>query len=90
MDRPLIYHIATMAIAQCCTAFFAVWIIHHDSFDLPFPARSQRGWVKTRISYQMFYHLEHHLFPQVPTCHLHELAARLETVAPDLRRRQVY
>ena len=32
----------------------------------------------------MFYHLEHHLFPNVPTCHLPQLASRLDHLAPDL------
>jgi beta-carotene hydroxylase len=37
----------------------------------------------------MFYHLEHHLWPAVPTCHLPRLAERLDAVAPGVRERQV-
>lgn len=33
----------------------------------------------------MFFHAKHHLFPAVPTCHLAELAARLDAAAPELR-----
>lgn len=33
---------------------------------------------------------EHHLFAKVPTRHLPELARRLDLVAPQLRRKQVY
>jgi fatty acid desaturase len=38
----------------------------------------------------MFFHVEHHLFPRVPTCRLRELARRLDAVAPDLARKRVY
>ena len=34
--------------------------------------------------------IEHHLFPRVPTRHLPELARRLDRVAPELGRKQVY
>jgi fatty acid desaturase len=30
----------------------------------------------------MFFHLEHHLFPQVPTAHLPLLARRLDNACP--------
>jgi fatty acid desaturase len=38
----------------------------------------------------MFYHLEHHLFPAVPTSHLPELARRLDAVAPALNSKRVF
>jgi fatty acid desaturase len=88
--RPLQYHVAFMAAGHCFTAFFAVWTTHHDTRAAPFPARTQNGWLKNWISYRMFLHVEHHLFPQVPTRHLAALAARLETAAPGYRTRQVY
>jgi fatty acid desaturase len=53
-------------------------------------ARTQRGWWKTSLTYQMFYHVDHHLFPAVPTLHLPELAVRLDRAAPHLRERQVF
>lgn len=52
-------------------------------------ARTRRGWLKNIVSYSMFYHLEHHLFPAVPTCHLPHLARRLDEVAPEYREKQV-
>jgi fatty acid desaturase len=33
----------------------------------------------------MFFHLEHHLFPQVPTARLHILARRLDAAEPEAR-----
>jgi len=53
-------------------------------------ARTQRGWLKNVVSYRMFYHLEHHLFPAVPTCHLTALADRLARAAPELREMAVF
>ncbi len=83
------YHVTVMAVAQCLTAFFAVWTVHHDTEREPFPARTQRGPLKNLFSYAMFLHVEHHLFPQVPTCHLPALARRLDAVAPELTKATV-
>jgi fatty acid desaturase len=38
----------------------------------------------------MFFHLEHHLFPKVPTSHLPRLADRLDSAAPELPAYQVF
>lgn len=78
-----------MALGGCFTGFFAVWTVHHDC-DKAHVARTQRGWLKNFVSYDMFYHLEHHLFPHVPTCHLPELARRLDDVSPNVRRKTVF
>ena len=82
------WHAAAMIVGECFTGFFAVWIVHRGC-DEHSIARTQRGWLKNVVSYSMFYHLEHHLFPAVPTCKLSHLAARIEAVAPELRRREV-
>jgi len=86
----LVWHIAAMLTGQCFTAFFAVWIVHRGCDHHGQIARTQRGWVKNFVSYSMLYHLEHHLFPAVPTCHLPRLAARLDDAAPELREMNVY
>jgi len=83
------YHVIAMGMAQCLTAFFAVWTVHHDTAHAPYPARTQRGRLRNFVSYHMFLHVEHHLFPQVPTCHLPALARRLDAVAPELTRAMV-
>jgi fatty acid desaturase len=83
------YHVIAMGAAQCITAFFAVWTVHHDTEHARYPARTQRGRLRNFVSYHMFLHVEHHLFPQVPTCHLPVLARRLDRVIPDLSLRQV-
>jgi fatty acid desaturase len=53
-------------------------------------ARTQRGAWRKFVSYEMFYHLEHHLFPAVPTPRLPEWAARLDKVMPQVARKQVF
>jgi fatty acid desaturase len=49
-----------------------------------------RHRLKSAASFGMFYHLEHHLYPRVPTRHLPALAERLDRKVPDLTRKQVF
>jgi len=72
------YHVLAMAAGQCLTAFFAVWTVHNHTGDAEIPARSLRGRWLNLLSYHMFLHAEHHLFPKVPTRRLPELARRLD------------
>lgn len=46
--------------------------------------------MKAVISYDMFFHVEHHLYPAVPTRRLPILARRLDAVAPELAVRRVF
>ena len=86
----LIYHIIVMVIGEFLMAFFAVWTVHHDTHDSPDFARTQRtGW-KNKITFSMFYHLEHHLFPAVPTIKLPELAKRIDKVLPEIDKKQTF
>ena len=48
------------------------------------------GAWKNLVSDDMFYHLEHHLFPAVPTSRLPELAARLDKVISQVTAKQVF
>jgi len=88
--RVLQYHVLAMLVGQCLTAFFAVWTVHHDCDRSHFIARTLRNRVKSFIAFDMFYHLEHHLFPKVPTCHLGRLSKRLDQAAPELQQMQVF
>lgn len=78
------YHVTAMLLGQSLTAFFAVWTVHHDC-PPGIVARTIRRRLKSLITFDMFYHREHHLFPAVPTPHLPALARRLDTAEPDLR-----
>jgi fatty acid desaturase len=84
------YHVIAMLVGQCFSAFFAVWTVHHDCDRSHFIARTLRNSAKSFVSYDMFYHVEHHLFPAVPTCHLHQLAKRLDVSLPELRSKNVW
>lgn len=84
------YHVITMLIGQCMTAFFAVWTVHHDTEDHIYMARTVRNEFKRVVTYNMFYHVEHHLFPAVPTRHLHILAKRLDHYDPSVEIRNVF
>ena len=86
----LTHHVALMAIAQGLTGFFAVWTVHHDVDEERQVARTLRHRVKSGLALGMFFHLEHHLFPRVPTCHLPRLADRLDEAAPELSKVTVY
>lgn len=84
------YHVFAMAAGQCLTAFFAVWTVHHHCDRTHYIARTLRHRLKNRITFNMFLHIEHHLFPRVPTCHLPELSRRIDAVAPELRSKIVF
>ena len=79
--QAVLLHLAAMAVAQCLTAFFAVWITHQGTADDGLAARSQRGPL-AQAAYLMFYHREHHLFPKVPVSRLPVLADRLDSSVP--------
>lgn len=84
------YHFITMLIGQCMTAFFAVWTVHHDTEDHVYMARTLRHPIKRLITYNMFLHVEHHLFPAVPTCKLHILSKRLDQYSPNVEIRKAF
>jgi fatty acid desaturase len=86
----MIYHIIVMIIGEFFTAFFAVWTVHHDAEDMPEHCRTQRSVWKNKITFNMFYHLEHHLFPAVPTIKLPELAKRIDREFPSFRKKQTF
>lgn len=86
----LIYHIIVMVIGEFLMAFFAVWTVHHDTHENPEFARTQRGRWKNKLTFSMFYHLEHHLFPAVPTIKLPELAKRIDEALPNIEKKQTF
>ncbi|MGE3618762.1 MAG: fatty acid desaturase, partial [Gemmatimonadales bacterium] len=86
---PVGYVACLMALGQGLVGFFAVWTVHHDTDRWHEVARTIRSRTGSLLVLEMFYHLEHHLFPRVPTCRLRELAARLDAAMPDLPRRPV-
>jgi beta-carotene hydroxylase len=56
-----------------------VYLPHHDYGEDPlFQTRTLRGRILPRVFLELTYHLEHHLYPQVPSHALPELARRLD------------
>jgi fatty acid desaturase len=84
------YHFVAMAVGQALSGFFAGWTVHHDCDRWQQIARTLRHRVKSTVACNMFYHLEHHLYPRVPTCRLSELAERLDHAMPDRAHPTVY
>ncbi|GAA0324441.1 fatty acid desaturase family protein [Psychrobacter aestuarii] len=78
----LVYHVLVMLLANTLVGFFAVWSVHHDC-DEEVYARSERRLLANLFTFNLLYHMEHHLFPAVSTQHLPQLAKRIEVTAPD-------
>jgi len=69
-----------------------VYLPHHTYGDTPLTqTRTLRGHLIPALFLELTYHLEHHLYPQVPSHHLAELARRLDPffAATGVRPRRV-
>ena len=84
----LIYHVLVMILANTMVGFFAVWSVHHGCDDVVY-ARSERHPLINLLTFNLLYHIEHHLFPAVPTNHLPVLAKRLDATAPQWTQQPV-
>lgn len=75
---PLVY--ATMMIVGSWVyPLLTVYLPHHGYGDTPLTqTRTLRGRIIPAIFLELTYHLEHHLYPQVPSHNLPELARRLD------------
>ena len=87
LAQVLIYHIITMMLANASVGIIAVWGVHHDCDETI--ARTERNPLANLLTFNLLYHVEHHLFPAVPSNHLPELAKRLDTAVPHLTKRHV-
>ncbi len=84
----LLYQFWVMFVINIFAGVFAVWGLHHDCDDGI--ARTERNPVVNALTFNLFYHVEHHLFPAVPTQHLPKLAKRLDKHAPHLTKNKVF
>lgn len=58
-----------------------VHLPHRNYGDSPFTqTHTMRGWVIPKLFLELTYHLEHHLYPQVPSHNLARLSKQLEPV----------
>ena len=88
MHPVLVYHVLVMILANAMVGFFAVWSVHHGCVEIVY-ARSERHPLINLLTFNLLYHIEHHLFPAVPTNHLPLLAKRLDTHAPQWTQQPV-
>jgi len=72
-------HTLIMLFSHAISPIFTVWSVHHDCEDTEHDSRTLRTPWLSLLAYNMLYHLEHHNYPAVPTCHLPELARRLDS-----------
>lgn len=79
----LSYHVTAMIACNALVGFFAVWTVHHDCAPSGIFARTERRAWCNRLTVNLLYHVEHHLYPAVPANHLPALAQRLDAAAPE-------
>lgn len=77
---PALLAYTVMAIAGSWVyPLLTVYLPHHDYGGTPLTqTRTLRGRVLPAVFLELTYHLEHHLYPQVPSHRLAELARRLD------------
>lgn len=68
----------SLYFANASAPLVGIWAVHRGCAQGPFRARTSRSVVLNVLTVSLFNHLEHHLYPGVPTCHLPILARRLD------------
>lgn len=76
--HPVAHFSLLMLLANALAPLVGIWAVHRACESSAFNARTCRSCVLGRLTFGMFFHLEHHLYPAIPTCHLPELARRLD------------
>jgi beta-carotene hydroxylase len=75
----VLWYAAMAVIGSWVYPLLTVYLPHHDFGDTPLTqTRTLRGRVIPAIFLELTYHLEHHLYPQVPSHRLAELGRRLD------------
>src|SRR5262249_51398747 len=75
----VLLYAALVLVGSWVYPLLPVHLPHHDYGDHPLTQTSSlRGRVIPALFLELTYHLEHHLYPTVPSHHLAELAQRLD------------
>ncbi|WP_327003292.1 fatty acid desaturase [Dactylosporangium sp. NBC_01737] len=75
----LLWYAAVAVVGSWVYPLLTVYLPHHDFGDTPLTqTRTLRGRVIPAMFLELTYHLEHHLYPQVPSHQLAELGRRLD------------
>ncbi len=68
----------SLYFANASAPLVGIWAVHRGCEQGHFKARTSRSPLLNALTVSLFNHLEHHLYPAVPTCHLPILAKRLD------------
>ena len=68
----------SLYFANASAPLVGIWAVHRGCESGKFGARTSRSILLNALTVSLFNHLEHHLYPAVPTCHLPTLARRLD------------
>ncbi|MFI0408552.1 fatty acid desaturase family protein [Actinomadura sp. 3N508] len=80
-SRGLLAYAVMMIVGSWVYPLLTVHLPHRHYGDTPLTqTRTLRGRVVPALFLELTYHLEHHLYPQVPSHHLARLARRLDPV----------
>ncbi|HYT92255.1 MAG TPA: fatty acid desaturase, partial [Gemmataceae bacterium] len=75
----VLVYAALAVVGSWSYPLLTVHLPHHDYGDSPLTQTSSlRGHIIPALFLELTYHLEHHLYPAVPSHHLAELARRLD------------
>lgn len=73
----------SLYFANASAPLIGIWAVHRGCESGRFKARTSRSNLLNALTVSLFNHLEHHLYPAVPTCHLPALAKRLDACWSD-------
>ncbi|MEU8803625.1 fatty acid desaturase [Spirillospora sp. NPDC048819] len=83
-SRGLLVYAVMMIVGSWVYPLLTVHLPHRHYGDTPLTqTHTLRGRVVPALFLELTYHLEHHLYPQVPSHHLARLARRLDPVLAD-------
>jgi beta-carotene hydroxylase len=81
LTKGVLVYVAMAVVGSWVYPLLTVYLPHHDFGDTPWTqTRTVRGRLLPKVFLELTYHLEHHLYPQVPSHRLPELSRRLEPV----------
>jgi len=75
----MLFYVALAIVGSWVYPLLTVHLPHKNFGDTPLTqTHTLRGHIIPALFLELTYHLEHHLYPQVPSHHLKELARRLD------------
>lgn len=79
LSPAVLFYVVMAIVGSWVYPLLTVYLPHKDFGDMPLTqTHTLRGRIIPSIFLELTYHLEHHLYPQVPSHHLAELSHRLD------------